>query len=77
MTKEQRARNPFEVLGRENEDENITAEKPAAEQQESLIRVPEKESVQQMEGTEEEEGDDMELDELDLDAIEEECGKKS
>ena len=29
-----------------------------------------------MDMTEEEEGDDMELGELDLDAIEEECGKK-
>ena len=29
-----------------------------------------------MEGMEEEEGDDTELGELDLDAIEEECGKK-
>ena len=29
-----------------------------------------------MEGMEEDEGDDMELKELDLDAIEEKCGKK-
>ena len=34
------------------------------------------EDDQQMEGTEEEEGEDMELGELGLDAIEEECRKK-
>ena len=48
----------------------------AAEQQEYVIKTTEEEDVQQMEGTEEEEGEDMELGELDLDAIVEECGKK-
>ena len=46
MTKEQRSRNPFEVLGRENEDGDITKEKSAAEQQEGLIKTPEEEGVQ-------------------------------
>ena len=76
MTKEQQSRTPFEVLGRENEDGDITKEKYAAKQQEGLIKTLEEEGVQQMEGTEEDEGDDMELGELDLDTIEEECGKK-
>ena len=48
----------------------------AAKQHEYVIKTPEEEDVQQMEGTEEEEGDYMELGELDLDAIVEECGRK-
>ena len=41
-----------------------------------MIKTLEEEGVQQMEETEEDERDDMELVKLDLDAIEEECGKK-
>ena len=41
-----------------------------------MIKTLEEEGVQQMEETDEDERDDMELVKLDLDAIEEECGKK-
>ena len=41
-----------------------------------MIKTLEEEGVQQMEETKEDERDDMELVKLDLDAIEEECGKK-
>ena len=46
------------------------------DQHESLTKAPVEEDVQQMEGTKEEEGEDMELSELYLDAMEEECRKK-
>ena len=59
MTKEHKPRNPFEALGSENEDGGVPTEKPATDQQENLIKIPEEEDAQQMEGTEEEKGDDM------------------
>ena len=76
MTKENRPGNPFETLGSLNEDEEVPKALMVNDQQESLSKAPAEEGVQQMEGTEEEEGEDMELGELDLDAIEEECRKK-
>ena len=48
----------------------------AEDQQESPSKSPVIKEAQQMEGTEEDNGEDMELSELDLDAIEEECRKK-
>ena len=72
----QRSKRPFEVLGREMEEGDSYKERTVAEQQEGLAKAPEEEEVQQMDVTVEEEGDEMELGELDLDAIEEECGKK-
>ena len=48
----------------------------AEDQQESPSKAPVEEEAQQMEGTKEDEGEDMDLGELDLDAIEEECRKK-
>ena len=59
-----------------NEDEEIPVEKLSSDQQENLTKSPEEEDIQQMEGKKEEEGEDMELGELDLDAIEEEGRKK-
>ena len=59
-----------------NEDEEIPVVKPVSIQQENLPNPWEEEVDQKMEGTEEGEGEDMELGELDLDAIEEECRKK-
>ena len=41
-----------------------------------MIKTLEEEGVQQMEETKEDERDDIELVKLDLDGIEEECGKK-
>ena len=72
----QRSKNPFEVLGREMEEGDISKERTVPEQQEGLAKAPEEEEVQQMDVTVEEEGNELELGKLDLDAIEEECGKK-
>ena len=76
VTKMQRSRNSFEVLERETKEGDITKEKYVAEKHEGLIKALEEEDVQHMDMIEEEEGDDMELGELYLDAIEEDCGKK-
>ena len=76
VTKENKLGNPFEVLESMNEDKESPVVKPVSIQQENLPNPREEEADQQMEGTKEGEGEDMELGELDLDAIEEECRKK-
>ena len=76
MPKENRQGNSFEALGSLNEGEEIPATSMVEDQQEGPSKAPVEEEAQQMEGTEEDEGEDMDLGELDLDAIEEECRKK-
>ena len=76
MPKENRQGNSFEALGSLNEGEEVPSMPMVEYQQEGSIKAPVEEVVQQMEGTEEDEGEDMDLGELDLDAIEEECRKK-
>ena len=68
--------NSFKALGTIKEGEEVTATPMVKDQQESPTKVPMEEEAQQIIGTKEDEGEDMDLGELDLEAIEEECRKK-
>ena len=76
MPKENKQGNSFEALGSLKEGEEIQAVPMTEYQQGGPSKSPVNEESQQMEGTEEDKGEDMDLGELDLDAIEEECRKK-
>ena len=45
MIKTQQSKNPFEVLGREMEEGDISKERTVAEQQEGLAKAPEEEEM--------------------------------
>ena len=68
--------NSFEALASLEEGEEERVMPMMEDQQEGLSKSPASKEAQQMEGVEEDEGEDMDLRELDLDAIEEECRKK-
>ena len=76
IPKENRQGNSFEALGTLKEGEEVQAVPMVEDQQEGPSKSLVDEGAQQMEGSEEDEGEDMDLGELDLDAIEEECRKK-
>ena len=71
-----RSTNPFEVLGEEKPDLDNSKEMEPGKTQKKEVKNSNGEEVRQMEIMEEDEGEEMELGELYLDAIEEECGKK-
>ena len=71
-----RSTNPFEVLGEETPDPDNSKETEPGKTQEKEVKNSDGEEVQQMEIMEEDGEEEMELGDLDLDAIEEECGKK-
>ena len=68
--------NSFEALVSLEEREETHVAPMIEDQQEGPSKSPVIKETQQMEGTEEDEGEDMDLGELDLDSIEEECRKK-
>ena len=74
-TRETQSRNAFEVLGDTAKD-GTPNEKEEVVQPTKDINAPDGMETQQMEIVEEAEDEEMELGELDLDAIEAECGKK-
>ena len=76
MSNEKTQGNPFEALVSLEEGEEIQVVPMTEDQQEGPSKSPVIEETQQMEGTKEDEGEEMDLGELDLDAIEEECKKK-
>ena len=76
MPNEKTQGNSFKEIVSLEEGEEIQDVPMIEDQQEGPSKSPIIEETQQMEGTEEDEGEDMDLGELDLDAIEEECRKK-
>ena len=64
------------MLGEETLDIDNSKEKESGKPQEEGVKDSDGDGVQQMEVMEEDEGEEMELGELDLDAIKEECEKK-
>ena len=76
MPKDNRQGNSFAALGFLKEGDEVPVAPMVEDQQEGPSKVPVEEEAHQMEGSEEDEGEDMDLGELDLDAIEEECRKK-
>ena len=70
--------NPFDFLGKRRREEGTSEDKGDQGKLIEKIKEMEKEEEHQttMEGTEENEAEEMDLGELDLDAIEAECRKK-
>ena len=75
-TKTSQSNNPFYVLGEEMVEGDTSKEKSLSKKQDGKTKELEGEDVQQMEVIEEDEGEEMELGELDLDVLEAGCGKK-
>ena len=71
MTMENKQGNSIEALGTLNEGEEVPATPMVEDQHESPTKVPMEEESQQIIGMEEVDGEDMDLGELDFDAIEE------
>ena len=74
-TQDIQSKNAFAVLGDMAKDGNPKEKKEVSHPTKEL-NAPDKMETQQMEIVEEEEDEEMELGELDLDAIEAECGEK-
>ena len=76
LSREKSQGNSFEALASMEEGEEMQARTSTKDQLEGLSKSLVPKEAEQMEGVEEDEGEDMDLGELDLDVIEEECRKK-